>query len=200
MQMTNRKILIANHDQRAANDLASSLRRSGYDVSLAHTSDDAIRVAKNEPALLIIDPVMPGLSGLEAANHIFAATGCKVLFLTDLAGDEDFQALVSGLVRDGIDCAAFATNRPSGDLVAYVKTAIGIDDGVATKDEPVVTSSSTRSPERSSDKSTGANDVSPAGHIQASPHMPLFAVSNAKLYQLNAFRLTGLQVSATARE
>ncbi len=198
--MTNRKILIANHDHRAANDLSSSLRRSGYDVSLAYTSDDAIRAAKNEPALLIIDPVMPGLSGLEAANHIFAATGCKVLFLTDLAGDEDFQALVSGLVRDGIDCAAFATNRSSGDLVAYVQAAIGIDDGVATKDEPVVTSSSTRSPERSSDKSTGANDVSPASHIQASPHTPLFAVSNAKLYQLNAFRLTGLQVSATARE
>ena len=198
--MTNRKILIANHDQRAANDLSSSLRRRGYDVSLAYTSDEAIQAARNEPALLIIDPIMPGLSGFEAANHIFAATGCKVLFLTDLAGDEDFQALVGGLVRDGIDCAAFAANRPNADLVAYVQAAIGVGDAVATTDEHLTTSSSTRSPERSSDKSTGANDVAPAGHIQASPYTPLFAVANAKLYQLNAFRLTGLQVSATTRE
>jgi CheY-like chemotaxis protein len=200
MQMVNRKILIANHDQRSANDLSSSLRRIGYDVSLAYTSDDAIRVAKNNPALLIIDPVMPGLSGLEAANHIFAATGCKVLFLTDLAADEDFQALVNGLVRDGIDCAAFAANRPNADLVAYVQAAIGLGATGTSTDEPLTTSPSTQSPERSQDRGTGANDIAPAGQIQAAPYTPLFAVANAKLYQLNAFRLTGLQVSATTRE
>ncbi|QHN03989.1 response regulator [Granulicella sp. WH15] len=194
--MTNRRILIANHDQRVSNELSSFLRRSGYDVSLACNSDDAIRVAKNDPALLIIDPVMPGLSGLEAANHIFAATGCKVLFLTDLAGDEDFQALVDGLVRDGIDCAAFATNRPNADLVAYIQAAIG----VGSPAEPLTTSSSTQSPERPPDRSEGANDVAPTGQIQASPYTPLFAVANAKVYQSNAFRLTGLQVSATSRE
>jgi CheY-like chemotaxis protein len=200
MQMTNRKVLIANHDQRASNDLSFCLRRSGYDVSLAYTSDDAIRVAKNNPALLIIDPVMPGLSGLEAANHIFAATGCKVLFLTDLAGDDDFQALVDGLVRNGINCAAFATNIAKADLVVYVQAAIGVGAPVATTDEPLVNTSSTQSAERSSDKSTGANGVAPAGQTKAVPYMPLFAVANAKLYQLNAFRLTGLQVSATSRE
>jgi CheY-like chemotaxis protein len=200
MQMANHKILIANHDQRLANDLSSSFRRSGYEVSLAYTSDDAIRVAKSDPALLIIDPVMPGLSGLEAANCIFAATGCKVLFLTDLAGDEDFQALISGLVRDGIDCAAFSANRPNADLVAYVQASIGLGAEANSTDVPLATSSSTQSPEGSQDRSTGANDVAPAGQIQASPYTPLFAVANAKLYQLNAFRLTGLQVSATTRE
>jgi CheY-like chemotaxis protein len=200
MQMANHKILIANHDQRLANDLSSSFRRSGYEVSLAYTSDDAIRVAKSDPALLIIDPVMPGLSGLEAANHIFAATGCKVLFLTDLAADEDFQALVNGLVRDGIDCAAFAANRPNADLVAYVQAAIGLGATVTSTDEPLTTSPSTQSLEPSQNRSTRANDVAAAGQIQAAPYTPLFAVANAKLYQLNAFRLTGLQVSATTRE
>ncbi|RZU29076.1 response regulator [Edaphobacter modestus] len=198
--MTNREILIANHDRRAANDVASSLRRSGYNVSLAYTSDEAIQAAKREPALLIIDPIMPGLSGLEAASHIFTATGCKVLFLTDLAGDVDFQDLLSGLVRDGIDCAAFTTKRPSADLLAYVQAAIGFEDTATAPENEFTTSSSPRSTERSSDNPPRANEVEPTGHAQASPYAPLIAVANSKLYQFNAFRLTGLQVTATTRE
>jgi CheY-like chemotaxis protein len=169
-EMTNFEILIANHDRRAANDVATSLRRSGYNVSLAYTSDEAIQSAKREPALLIIDPVMPGLSGLEAASHIFAATGCKILLLTDLAGDVDFQDLLSGLVRDGIDCAAFTTKRPSADLVAYVQAAIGLEDTATAPENEFTTSCSPRSTERSSDNPPRANEVVPTGHAQDSPY------------------------------
>ena len=68
---------------------------------------------------------MPGLSGLEAAGHIVRQVDCKVLFLTNLAGDDDFTEVLSGMVRDGIHCAALPANVSIADLIKFVRAGLG---------------------------------------------------------------------------
>src|SRR6266568_3815592 len=116
--MTNHRVLIAHHDAVAANHAASTLRSVGYTVTAVQTSDDAIRVSvETQPALLIINPVMRGLSGYEAARHIVSRQHCKLLFLTDLAGDSDFEQLCRALGREGIQCTALPGNTSNADLI-----------------------------------------------------------------------------------
>src|ERR1035437_7823920 len=124
--MTNHRVLIANHDAVAANRVGASLSTVGYVVALASTSDEAIRLStKTRPALLIIDPVMPALSGFEAARHIARQVNCKVLFLTDLAEDADFVEVLRAMVRDGIYCAALPTNVSNADLIKFARSELG---------------------------------------------------------------------------
>ena len=124
--MTDHCVLIANHDAVAANRFGAFLTSAGYVVTLAFTSDEAIRLsAEALPALLIVNPVMPGLSGFEAAGYIARRVGCKVLFLTNLAGDADFAEMLGGLLRDGVRCTALPANVSNADLVTFVHSELG---------------------------------------------------------------------------
>jgi len=55
--------------------------------------------------LLVINPAMPTLSGVEAARQISRDAKCKVLFLSDLAKDSDFREMLRGLRQQGCECA-----------------------------------------------------------------------------------------------
>lgn len=236
--MTNHRVLIANHDAVAANRFATSLRSVGFVVTLAFTSDEAIRLSADaRPALLIVNPVMPALSGFEAAGHIARRIDCKVLFLTNLAGDADFAEMLGGMVRDGVHCAALPANVSNADLITFVRAELGpailLTD--AGKDEPreeaapvarpatgavvcpaeASQAESTAIPDEARNSASGDDidlsagfvpiesndDTDPApGMTRDEPYSPLFAIANSNLYQTNAFRVTGLQVTATARE
>jgi serine/threonine-protein kinase len=50
------------------------------------------------------------------------------------------------------------------------------------------------------DEQPSADSRPPIGTGQFQPYAPLFALANANLYQTNAFRLTGLRVTATAHD
>ena len=56
------------------------------------------------PELLVINPAMPSLSGVEAARQISRDTKCKVLFLSTLAKDPDFREMLRGLRQQGCQC------------------------------------------------------------------------------------------------
>jgi CheY-like chemotaxis protein len=202
--MTNHRVLIANHDAVTANRCGTLLESFGYVVTLAFTSDEAIRLAAEaQPALLIVDPVMPGLSGFEAAAHIARRVGCRVLFLTNLAGDADFVEMLAGMVQDGIHCAAFPVNVSNADLITFVHSELG----------PVVLVPGAGKDKPRKEATPAAEDIDLAGGFvpiennddvefkpRGDPYTPLFTIANCNLYQTNAFRVTGLQVTATARD
>ena len=70
-------------------------------------SADAILAAGQfTPRLLIIDSVMPQISGQTSAQHIFGQTRSTVLLVSAGAADSRFEEILSDLRGEGCDCAA----------------------------------------------------------------------------------------------
>ena len=67
-----RKILVADDNDDIRDMLALLLRRLGHEVVVAADGETAVRLAKSErPDLILMDVMMPRLSGLEAARKIY---------------------------------------------------------------------------------------------------------------------------------
>ena len=196
---------MAHHDVSIANRVASVLRHVGYTVTLAFTSDEAIRSSRAiEPALLIIDPIMRGLSGLEAGNYIAQQINCRILFLTDLAADKDFADLLGEQFRGGVRCAALPTSVSDEDLITFVRSELGpaiiLTDSESEECRAKQGGEAASHPERSDDSDEWPSRKAIAPQDGAANIDALFSISKSNLYQANAFRLTGLPVTATARE
>jgi two-component system cell cycle response regulator len=96
------KILVADDDNTTRLLLAATLRRLGHEVFEAKDGQEAFdEWEANGQQLLIIDWIMPTLSGLEVCRKIRAHTGkqrCHVTLLTVRAGSADqLEALEAGV-------------------------------------------------------------------------------------------------------
>jgi DNA-binding response OmpR family regulator len=94
-------ILVVEDDMRVADFLLRGLRAEGYRVQLARTGPEGLELARNsELSVLLLDLMLPGLSGLELCQTLRAeGHQVPVLMLTALSNTED---KVSGL-RLGAD-------------------------------------------------------------------------------------------------
>ena len=120
------RILVVHHEHLIGNLICKLLRQDGYEALMESSSADAIRTSANfAPQLLIIDPVMPEISGLDAAKHIFDQTHCKVLLVSSGASDRGFKEIVGDLRGEGCDCAALGLPFEKEDLLELVRTRIG---------------------------------------------------------------------------
>ncbi len=75
-----RKILVADDNDDIRDMLALLLRRLGHDVVVAADGETAVALAKREkPDLILMDVMMPRLSGLEAARKIHEITELQTI-------------------------------------------------------------------------------------------------------------------------
>ncbi|MBL8205092.1 MAG: response regulator [Blastocatellia bacterium] len=71
-ETTTRKILVADDNDDIRDMLALLLHRLGHEVVVAADGETAVALAKRErPDLILMDVMMPRLSGLEAARKIY---------------------------------------------------------------------------------------------------------------------------------
>ena len=85
------RILVIEDEQKLGNAMREGLQAEDYDVSLAHTGEEGFYLALAEPfALVVLDVMLPGRSGLEILATM-RARGSKtpVLLLTALDAVED---------------------------------------------------------------------------------------------------------------
>jgi DNA-binding response OmpR family regulator len=79
-------ILVVDDDHAVAEAIERSLRRSGFEVSVAHRGADALAIARQQrPDLVILDIMMPGMDGIEvgkAMRQIPELAQLPILFLT----------------------------------------------------------------------------------------------------------------------
>ncbi len=83
-------VLLIDDDQFVRNATARLLKRLGYEVLAAATSDEAIDLARANPGidLLLTDVVMPGMSGPEVANAVRTLLpGLPVLYVSGYNSD-----------------------------------------------------------------------------------------------------------------
>jgi len=82
--------------------LTSALREAGFDVvGEAETAEGAVAEAENlQPDIVLLDVLMPGISGLEVVEKIGAvATEAHVVLLTASESEEDLLTAIRGGAR-----------------------------------------------------------------------------------------------------
>lgn len=83
-------ILIADDDHKIIDMLRRTLVYEGYDVLTAADGPEALAQAQShQPDLVVLDWMMPGLSGLEVARRLRAADKTPILMLTARDAIED---------------------------------------------------------------------------------------------------------------
>jgi DNA-binding response OmpR family regulator len=86
-------ILVIDDDSIVAKSVELSLRHDGFQVSVANSGVDGLRLARREsPDLIILDIIMPGMDGYAVCRELRADPllgDVPVLFLTAKVKDED---------------------------------------------------------------------------------------------------------------
>src|SRR4030042_1527801 len=84
------KILIVEDDVNLLETIRYNLRKEGYDVVTAGDGEQALEVARREnPGLLILDVMMPKLSGFEVCRILRKEMTAPILMLTANADETD---------------------------------------------------------------------------------------------------------------
>src|SRR5581483_34782 len=83
-------ILLVEDAQDLAQVLARELEANGYQVTLASTGEQALRVHANlHPALVILDWMLPGMDGLAVLRRLRQNSSTPVLMLTARSEETD---------------------------------------------------------------------------------------------------------------
>lgn len=83
-------ILVVDDDENLRRLVAAYLEHEGYEVEQAADADAALAsVERHEPDLILLDIMLPGLSGLEVAHRIRTNRQVPILMLTARGDEED---------------------------------------------------------------------------------------------------------------
>ena len=87
------RVLVADDEPVIAETLAIILRRSGFEVVVAHDGQAAVRQAKAwQPDALVSDVMMPVMNGIDAAIEINALLpACRIVLFSGQAATLDLQ-------------------------------------------------------------------------------------------------------------
>jgi DNA-binding response OmpR family regulator len=88
------RIMVVDDDPLIRQLLSYQLADAGYQVSTAQSGQDALeRLLHDQPDLVLLDVVMPGMNGWDVCNQIRSCCNVPVIMLTARSGEQD---VVSG--------------------------------------------------------------------------------------------------------
>ncbi|MBN9662101.1 MAG: PAS domain S-box protein [Acidobacteria bacterium] len=89
-------VLVVDDDQQIRQLVASRLSRDGYDVRTARNAAEALQItAKDLPSVILLDVVMPGVSGIELCRQFKAnprTAQIPLILLTGMVSGKDVEA------------------------------------------------------------------------------------------------------------
>ncbi|PWH06666.1 DNA-binding response regulator [Brachybacterium endophyticum] len=87
------RILIVEDEESFSDPLAYSLRKEGYEVAVAATGTEALRIFSTHGAeLVLLDLMLPGIGGTEVCREIRRTSSVPVIMLT--AKDDEFDKVL----------------------------------------------------------------------------------------------------------
>lgn len=93
--MSKKKILIVEDEQKIARFLELELKYEGYDVTIANNGREGFELGKSPDIdLIILDLMLPGLSGIEVCRRLRQTSDVPVIMLT---AKDDISDKVTGL-------------------------------------------------------------------------------------------------------
>ncbi|MFI5266143.1 MAG: response regulator [Chloroflexota bacterium] len=92
--MESKTVLVVDDDPVLRDLVAFNLRREGYECRTAAGAQEAISaVRRHEPSVILLDLLMPGITGLEVCRMIRRESDVPILILT--ARDEEFDKVLA---------------------------------------------------------------------------------------------------------
>jgi DNA-binding response OmpR family regulator len=86
-------VLMVDDDPQLRAMLGYALRNDGFEVQEASSGEEALQaLSEREPDIVLLDVLMPGLSGIETCQRIREHSAVPVIMLTALGRDEDVVA------------------------------------------------------------------------------------------------------------
>jgi DNA-binding response OmpR family regulator len=114
------RILVVDDNARTQEAIALYLRHAGYEVDVAGNGPDALAAAAGrQPDLIVLDLMLPGLSGLDVCRTLRAHTDVPIIMVTARTTEAD---KLEGL-RSGADDYVTKPFSPR-ELVARVATVL----------------------------------------------------------------------------
>lgn len=86
------RILVVDDEQDLCEVLRYNFTKEGYEVEVAHSAEEALKLPIDRYDLLILDVMMEGMSGFDMARHIRESQmmpDVPIIFLTAKAAEED---------------------------------------------------------------------------------------------------------------
>ena len=124
----NKRIVVIDDEQSVREVVQAYLEKDGYHVFVAGTGSDGLALAERmNPALIVLDLMLPDVSGEEICSEIRSRSDVPILMLTAKASEEE---RVAGLVS-GADDYLIKPFSPR-ELVARVKAVLRRTQGVET--------------------------------------------------------------------
>jgi DNA-binding response OmpR family regulator len=134
-------ILIVDDEPDLCEILSYNLNSAGYDTIVAHSGAEALKEDYNQVDLVLLDVMMPAMSGIEVARNLRSrqdAFSVPIIFLTALDGEQD--------KLDGFDAGADDyMSKPFSvkELIARIKAVLSRSDQhriptVVTYDQMIV--------------------------------------------------------------
>lgn len=84
------RILVVEDEDSLLFTVAHNLKKEGYHVLTAARGDDGLRLAREEqPDLILLDVMLPGLDGIQVTRLLRRDTGVPIIMMTALGGERD---------------------------------------------------------------------------------------------------------------
>jgi DNA-binding response OmpR family regulator len=88
--MSGKKVLVVDDDVKTVELVKLYLLRDGYRVITAYEGREALRLAREfHPDLIVLDLMLPGISGLEVCRTLRAESDVPIIMLTAMSADDD---------------------------------------------------------------------------------------------------------------
>lgn len=125
-----KRILVVDDDLDIRTLVRATLETEGYDVSTAENGEDALKLLKDDSfALVVLDVMMPGMSGTELCQKIRGKSDVPIIFLSGRGDDID---RIVGL-EIGADDYLTKPFNPR-ELIARVRAILRRAEGVAVEE------------------------------------------------------------------
>ena len=122
------KVIIIDDDHDLSDLTRTILVHSGYQVMIFHEAESAlVELHKRKPDLILMDVMLPGMSGAEAIKELKKDPQLKdvpVIFLTGLVSSNDADLREMGLHVDGIKYKILGKPYESKELLDLIKQMI----------------------------------------------------------------------------
>ncbi len=90
MAAARRRVLVIEDDPKAADIVRLYLERDGHDVMISHDGAQGLELARDmAPDLVVLDLLLPGLSGLEVCRSLREESDVPIIMLTALGTEGD---------------------------------------------------------------------------------------------------------------
>lgn len=126
------RLLVVDDDRVVLSSMLAGLSRAGFDVVVATTGDEAMRVAVDtRPALAVLDVTMAGKSGLEVAAFLAHESRVPFLLLAPARDEEDVRRKAATFGALGVVAKPVDMSR----LVPAVRAALERADALSRAGE-----------------------------------------------------------------